>query len=324
MLVSNPDLPPHANDGSSLVLLVGAPRSGTTWLQKLLGAHPSVHTGQESEVLLYANALWKIWYTQIDPNQSGRGGIGLGCYLTQEQFFTLTKEYVDKLLAPLTSDLPPGHIFLDKTPHHTAALEHGLLMHPKIKVIHLLRDGRDVSASLIAASKGWGKNWAPRSLSASAKVWRNAVRNVRRSPISTLSDQYLEVRYEDLIVDTATEIRRLIQFLGFNWTEQEIAATVEANNIENLRAGQGVQLHLGGEFAKSSSTQVVREPTGFVRKGKIGSWRDEFSMLEKLQLYLIIGEELVAHGYTWDLPFGLGKLLDTLRRLYRSLKNTKP
>ena len=31
-----------------LVFLVGLPRSGTTWLQKLLGNHPQIGTAQES------------------------------------------------------------------------------------------------------------------------------------------------------------------------------------------------------------------------------------------------------------------------------------
>ena len=33
-----------------LVLLVGAPRSGTTWLQTMLGAHPDVVTPQETDL----------------------------------------------------------------------------------------------------------------------------------------------------------------------------------------------------------------------------------------------------------------------------------
>ncbi|MBI3001835.1 MAG: sulfotransferase, partial [Deltaproteobacteria bacterium] len=32
------------------MLIVGCPRSGTTWLQRLLASHPKIITGQESHV----------------------------------------------------------------------------------------------------------------------------------------------------------------------------------------------------------------------------------------------------------------------------------
>ena len=45
-----PQTVPACPDGSNLVFLVGCPRSGTTWLQRLLAGHPDVHTGQESNL----------------------------------------------------------------------------------------------------------------------------------------------------------------------------------------------------------------------------------------------------------------------------------
>ncbi len=47
----------------SVVFLVGAPRSGTTWLQHLLGAHPRIATRQETDLL---NETWPERFSPYD------------------------------------------------------------------------------------------------------------------------------------------------------------------------------------------------------------------------------------------------------------------
>ena len=49
-----------------LVLLVGAPRSGTTWLQSMLGAHPAAATPQETDLFSrYVTPLADAWSWQL-------------------------------------------------------------------------------------------------------------------------------------------------------------------------------------------------------------------------------------------------------------------
>lgn len=43
--------------GENIVFIVGSPRSGTTWLQRLLATHPQIKTGQESRIFEYVGAL---------------------------------------------------------------------------------------------------------------------------------------------------------------------------------------------------------------------------------------------------------------------------
>src|SRR5947208_10995760 len=49
-------------DMNPFVFIVGAQRSGTTWLQRLLASHPAIAGGQESHLFSgYLAPLWQRW-----------------------------------------------------------------------------------------------------------------------------------------------------------------------------------------------------------------------------------------------------------------------
>src|ERR1700682_5616707 len=73
--------------GANLLFVVGCPRSGTTWVQRLLATHPGIRTGQESDVFdQYIGPQLRTWQHELDPQASGRGGVGLGCYFQDGEF----------------------------------------------------------------------------------------------------------------------------------------------------------------------------------------------------------------------------------------------
>jgi len=78
---------------------------------------------------------------------------------------------------------------------------------PNAKYIHMIRDGRDVALS-------WMKIWnGPLSVSEAAWLWEEHVRLKREFGLS-IPDQYLEIRYEDLLNDEESVLARIGQFLG--------------------------------------------------------------------------------------------------------------
>src|SRR5919199_434982 len=88
--------------GHQLVCIVGCPRSGTTWLQRLLAGHPRVRTGQESDVFdIYVGPQLRAWRRELDPTSSGRGGVGLGAYFDDAAFTSLLRRYALDLVASL-------------------------------------------------------------------------------------------------------------------------------------------------------------------------------------------------------------------------------
>ena len=99
----------------------------------------------------------------------------------------------------------------DKTPayaEHMLAIERLL---PEARFIHVLRDGRDVALSLRDV---W---FGPASIEEAATQWCERIQAARRQ--ATGVGAYLEIRYEDLVRDTESVLRRVCEFIELPWSE---------------------------------------------------------------------------------------------------------
>ncbi len=289
--------------GENLVCVVGCPRSGTTWVQRLLAAHPCVRTGQESDVFdLYVGPQLRTWQQELAVDSSGRGGVGLGCYFTDADFRSVLREYLQRLLEPMVGGLAPGEIFVEKTPSHVLYVPeiHALL--PRARFIHVLRDARDTVASLVSASRGWGRTWAPRRAADAARTWVSHVQAARRARQLLPAGQYVEVRYEALHTNGNDQLQRIIKWLDLAWTDQEVAEALQRNSPERARAGKGTPIPLGGEFGRGGVTSV-QEPPGFVRRASAGGWQKDLSAFDRLQVWRVAHTTMAEVGYPWATPW---------------------
>ena len=62
----------------------------------------------------------------------------------------------------------------DKTPHYVFILDQLREIWPDMRVIHVIRDGRDVAASHLALSAG-GRRWVAPTAAAAGAWWQSAV-----------------------------------------------------------------------------------------------------------------------------------------------------
>ena len=289
--------------GTNLVCIVGCPRSGTTWLQRLLAGHPCVRTGQESDVFdIYVGPQLRAWRRELDPTSSGRGGVGLGCYFDDPAFLGALRRYTLDLLQPMVGALKPGEVFVEKTPSHALYIPEILELLPDTRFVHVLRDARDTVASLLGAARSWGKSWAPRRAGGAALMWVSHVRAARRAADRLPAHQLREVRYEDLHADGAGVLSGVVRWLGLDWSEAELARALDANRPEVARAGGGTPIPLGGSFGTSLGS-VVKEPPGFVRRAQVGAWRQDLSPLERLLVWRVAGPTMAEVGYPWPAPW---------------------
>jgi hypothetical protein len=289
--------------GSNMLFVVGCPRSGTTWVQRLLATHPGIRTGQESDVFdQYIGPQLRTWQHELDPHASGRGGVGLGCYFQETEFRRVLKSYLLQLLEPMVGSLQAGELFLEKTPGHVLFVPEIRAFLPEARFIHVLRDARDTVASLLGASRSWGRAWAPRQARQAAATWVSHVQAARQAQQTLPARQYFEVRYEALHTDGPRVLRNLVDWLELSWTDAEITAAFERNNPSAARAGRGTPIPLGGEFV-STVGPVVKEPEGFVRQARAGSWRDDLTMLDKLAVWHVARTTMAEFGYAWSAPW---------------------
>jgi len=269
--INNADL-----SGDNLVFLVACPRSGTTWLQRLLATHPQIKTGRESRLFEYIGGQFRLWHQDLDSH------VGLAAHLNEEEFLAVQKQYLASLLAPMLRELQPGEIFLEKTPMHALFIPEIVKLLPRAKILHLARDPRDVTASLLAASKTWARDWAPRRAKKAVRMWWQHVSAVRKAAALLPPGQFLEIRYEGLHRDPVSVLRGVAGFLELPWAEADIAPAVSANTVDQMRQGKGTPIPVHGEHRKHRFGGMVFKD--FFRKAQPGSWRTDLTLLERWEM----------------------------------------
>ncbi len=289
-----------AYDGANLLCVVGCPRSGTTWVQRLLATHPAIRTGQESDLFdLYVGPLLRTWQQELHADSSGRGSVGLSCYFTDAEFQHALRAYLHTLLQPMVGTLQPGELFLEKTPSHVMFVPEIHTLLPRARFIHVLRDARDTVASLLSASRSWGRAWAPRRAAHAARTWVSHVNAGRAAQHSLPPGQFFEVRYEALHANGPHALRGLTDWLGIDWSDADLHAALVRNSPDAARAGRGTPIPLGGEFAGG----VVREPEGFIRQARAGTWRQDLSLADKVAVWRVAHSTMFRAGYPWAAPW---------------------
>jgi len=107
----------------------------------------------------------------------------------------------------------------DKTPTYVRKLPTLHKLWPKTRIIHLIRDGRDVWLSMKQwrmASKAAGKfdTWNVDPLVTTALWWKAIVGMGCRDGNAIGAELYTEFKYEDLVAHPDVECRKLAHFLG--------------------------------------------------------------------------------------------------------------
>ncbi|AKL74376.1 sulfotransferase family protein [Actinobacteria bacterium IMCC26256] len=280
---------------AELVLLIGAPRSGTTWLQQMLGAHPLVAAPQETDLFSrFLQPLLDSWERETRGGQAGieqRRFKGLHSVLTGSEFAVTGADLVSRVIANASALKPGSEVVVEKTPSHSLCASSIALFAPRAKIIHLVRDGRDVASSLVASGNGWGGWWAPKTVTRASEVWSEHIRGARAS---AGSDNYLEVRYEDMQTDGASTLERVFAHIGVAATSQDCEQLLVAFALDKMANGES-SIVIGGDFAAAASKRS--EPAGFFGKGGSGSWRAQWGRDELLAFNDTAGDLLVELGY---------------------------
>ena len=136
-----------------LFFIVGAQKSGTTWLQKSLNSIEGIHClgeGHFIDKLLMPITQTRYEYNQMMQLVHQRVYDGEGFYgpIPDQEFFSLMRSWILQIMvrnadAPTESILALG----DKTPANSFHITTLKRLFPGAQFIHILRDGRDVAVS---------------------------------------------------------------------------------------------------------------------------------------------------------------------------------
>jgi hypothetical protein len=265
--------------GKRLVFLIGAPRSGTTWLQLMLSSVPEVASANETHLFsIYMSSLFRGW----DRLRDNPRDIGLHHLITQEQYYSSMRDFAARALAPIAAGKPGASVILEKTPSHALVWQDIARIFPDALFLHLVRDPRAVIASLLAAKREWAEgNWIPGRITHACDLWS---RHVSSATSARATGHYEQVRYEDL-QESAT-LRRIFSFLGVERSDRECASIIESYTIEKLRNREA-----------DAPWSLSREPQTFFRRGEAEGWRKELSPGAIATIEALLGQLILAHGY---------------------------
>lgn len=182
--------------------IVGAPRSGTTYLVEVLSRHPGIRITNETRVFTFLNRLLVSW---------GHAEFVLGQH--RRDFLAHMRRSIPALVEGFYAELGarPGMRWGDKFPHYADGksdpdcLDLIEASFPDGQYLNIIRDGREVVSSIV------DKDFAP--LDEAIDVWQRHVRHAAAFATKVPKERFLDVRYEELVSDGEAVVRRILAFL---------------------------------------------------------------------------------------------------------------
>ncbi len=265
------------------VLLVGAPRSGTTWLQRTLLSMPECCGGQESHALC---TVAKV-VGDFERKAAMERPHGLAAHLTRDSLVDQMRSLWVAAMRSSIEATPHAIRLLEKTPDHAVHLDLADELLPESKAIHLVRDPRDVVASLIAASRrSWGAGWAPSTVEGATRRWIECVDAAEASGRRLGPARFLRVRYEDLLRAPESALAKVLGFL-------DLPPDRSADRLGLLMAAAengGAEIPIFGELSGRTSV----EPEGFVGGSR------PLGGLARRRVTRLVGSRLAELGFEPD------------------------
>jgi hypothetical protein len=115
-------------------------------------------------------------------------------------------------------DKPTSQYWIDHTPWNTQYGATLFELFPEAKMIHIVRDGRAVAASILSL-----KDWAKiTTVDQAAHYWLERVAYGLAAESSYGQERVIRVRYEDLVCDPERELSRISAYLQIDYQPQMV------------------------------------------------------------------------------------------------------
>lgn len=272
---------PRQAHGLDYVVLASA-KSGTTWMQRLLCAHSEVHC---SESRLFGRYFDKN--NPSGPNLTVESYVeNLARHLNPPTTPDLSGDYYASLLhnildaiARTARDASGKPIYGEKFTPYAGTGEHAVARlyryNPNLRLIHLVRDGRDV---IVSGAVHWSNLQLRGASGDRAEQIRTALADCRvlDQPFEIFTELWLDsvragllaaerfetltIRYEDLLASPLQTLQAVLVHIGAD--PAAAGACLNAASFENLSGGR-----VPGQEDRSS----------FFRRGVAGDWRSWLS-----------------------------------------------
>jgi len=144
--------------------------------------------------------------------------------MAPQAIYRSAREYVDRLFAVHCAHLRKP-FWVNKTPALLNYADRLSRLYPSARYIHMVRDGREVAASLVSLP------WGPKTIADAARHWRSHILNGRlRLKESQLL--FIEISYKDLVESPETTLERIFAFLEIEADTSRILASLPIYKLQ--------------------------------------------------------------------------------------------
>ena len=281
------------NDESNLscipFFIIGSGRSGNTLLRSILSGNSDISIPPESYRIPFAikkfhifnNRDWedivpqvlkefedcKEFYTwEIDITDAQKRLENIA-----DSKRTLSNIF-DELFCTYTEKHSPGSkIWGDKTPMNTLYLDWIGTVFPRSKFIHIIRDGRDVASSYLKMERY-------DTILEAANRWINSIESAQ-SFGSKIKENYIEIRYEELVTKPEEVIKDTCDFLDIDYDSKMLDHTKQVKKL--------------GDTDKEHHSNLSKP----ISSDSVGKWRNNLSESDQESITKLLHKHLERLGY---------------------------
>ena len=281
------------NDESNLscipFFIIGSGRSGNTLLRSILSGNSDISIPPESYRIPFAikkfhilnNRDWEDIVSQVlkefeDCKEFYTWEIDITDVQKRLENIADSKKTLsnifDELFCTYTEKHSPGSkIWGDKTPMNTLYLDWIGTVFPRSKFIHIIRDGRDVASSYLKMERY-------DTILEAANRWINSIESAQ-SFGSKIKENYIEIRYEELVTKPEEVIKDTCDFLDIDYDSKMLDHTKQVKKL--------------GDTDKEHHSNLSKP----ISSDSVGKWRNNLSESDQESITKLLHKHLQRLGY---------------------------
>ncbi|MGL5082238.1 MAG: sulfotransferase family protein [Microcoleaceae cyanobacterium] len=260
------------------IFIVSSGRSGTTLLRGLLNASQQLYIPHESDFIA---RTYPLFHQQENFNQEDykllvriffRNSQEWGWGMSEDYLISYLERANPQSLSEINSLIYQAYLDQEgfeslrwgiKMPVLIANLDRIKTLFPEAKIVHMIRDGRDVTLSYrkVHQTEQGKAKFGPKGVFQGSLYWIDGLRRVEDFNQHYGKDIY-ELKYEDLLEHTAEELEKLMEFLGLQYDPEipENYHQSEANKALVLKShGRTIHAKVEKGIDSKNSQKYLKE-----------------------------------------------------------------
>jgi hypothetical protein len=296
--------------------IVSSGRAGTTLLRAILNASEQLYIPYEADFIARAYRFYgdRQQFNHLDYQQIAKLFVLTsqehGWGLSQEHWFEIFKQRSPQSFAEINSVIYQTYLNLHAVENCQWGIKHPVLIagldaiiktFPTAKLVHIVRDGRDVCLSYRQIHKTAKWKFGPNGILTSALYWIDGLRRIEEFHAVPV----YELRYEALLCNPEQELQSLCEFLNIEYRQEMVDKYQFSDRNQNLLSNEDKMIHI----------QIL----GGLNEGNKNKYLNEMTQTERFLFELFAAPYLSKYNYAIEFKFLNKNLFSPLRFILYSI-----